>query len=204
MQRLLSILAAGAVAIGFLAAPAVAKTLTFSTVVNGAQEVPTPVSPSGAVGEATITVDTIAESFDFGLRVVGLDLSDLLDIPTVGPVHLHRGAPGQTGPIVAPFGSVTGPDFDDDFPFLDAAIGLVSGFSLNVSDFTFGTSADFASFLSDLSSGNIYVNVHSIANQAGDIRGDFAGVAPVPLPASVLLLMGGMAGLFSMRRRSKA
>lgn len=204
MQRLLSILMAGTVAISFFAAPAVAKTLTFSTLVNGAQEVPTPESPSGAVGEATITVDTVAESIDFALSVIGLDLPDLLDIPTVGPVHLHSGAPGETGPIVAPFGSFTGPDFDDDFPFLTAAIGQVSGFSLNVSDFTFESSGDFSDFLSDLSSGNIYVNVHSIANPAGDIRGDFAAVAPVPLPASALLLIGGMAGLFSMRRRSKA
>lgn len=204
MIKLTSILAAGAVAVSFLTAPAFATTLTFSTLVNGAQEVPAPIAPSGAVGEATITVDTVAESFDFSLSVIGLDLTDLLDIPTVGPVHLHRGAPGQTGPIVAPFGSLTGPDFSDDFPFVANAIGQISGFSLNVVDFTFGASADFASFLSDLSSGNIYVNIHSLANPAGDIRGDFAGIAPVPLPASVLMLIGGLAGMFSLRRRAQA
>lgn len=204
MMKFTSLLAASAVAVSFLAAPAFATTLTFSTLVNGAQEVPAPIAPSGAVGEATITVDTVAESFDFSLSVIGLDLTDLLDIPTVGPVHLHRGAPGQTGPIVAPFGSLTGPDFSDDFPFVASAIGQISGFSLNVVDFTFGASADFASFLSDLSSGNIYVNIHSLANPAGDIRGDFAGIAPVPLPASVLMLIGGLAGMFSLRRRAQA
>lgn len=203
MIKLTSILAAGAVAVSFLTAPAFATTLTFSTLVNGAQEVPEPI-PSGAVGEATITVDTVAESFDFSLRVIGLDLTDLLDIPTVGPVHLHRGAPGQTGPIVAPFGSLTGPDFSDDFPFVADAIDQISGFSLNVVDFTFGASDDFASFLSDLSSGNIYVNIHSLVNTSGDIRGDFAGIAPVPLPASVLMLIGGLAGMFSLRRRAQA
>jgi hypothetical protein len=144
MTKFTSILAVGAVAVSFMATPALAKTLTFSTSVIAAQDVPAPIAPSGATGEATIVVD-------FSLSVIGLDLRDLLDIATVGPVHLHRGAPGATRPIIAPFGSITGPDFSDDSPFSSAAIGQISGFSLNVADFTFAASEDFTSFLSDLS-----------------------------------------------------
>lgn len=187
-----------------LALPAVASTFDFTTIVNSAQEVPTPVD-RGAIGEATITVDTDAENFDFQFNVVGLNLDDLGGLPqtvldTAGPVHLHVGAPGETGGIIVAFGPSTGSGFSDAFPFSGAALGSVPGFSLEANDVGFDTVAEFDTFFGLLSTGNIYLNVHTALNPSGEVRGDFAGVTPVPLPASALLLLAGIGGLASMRR----
>lgn len=198
-------LAVIAATLSVLAAPALAGTVEFKTVVNSAQEVPTP-QDRGAVGEATISVDTVAQNFDFEFNVVGLDLDDLGGLPqsvldTAGPVHLHIGAPGETGPIIVPFGPTSGTGFSDDFPFTAAALGAVPGFSLEVEDVGFDTAAAFDEFFNLLSTGNIYLNVHTFLNPAGEIRGDFPGVSAVPLPASALLLIAGVGGLAGLRRK---
>ena len=201
MKQLAPIFAAMAI----LAGPAAATTVEFKTTVDSAREVPTPID-TGAIGEASISVDTVAQNFDFTLNVVGLDLADLGGLPqsvldTAGPVHLHVGAPGETGGIIVPFGPTSGSDFSDAFPFVSAALGSVAGFSLFAEDVSFATETAFDEFFGLLSSGNIYVNVHTILNPSGEIRGDFAGVAPVPLPASALLLLVGVGGLIGMRRK---
>lgn len=208
MNKLHTLVAVSVVsAIGF-AVPASASILTFKTIVNSAQEIPTP-TDRGAVGEATITVDTIAQNIDFGLSVIGLDLADLGGLPqsvldTAGPVHLHVGDPTQTGPIAVAFGPTSSSKFSDNFPFAAAAIGAVPGFSLSALDVEFGSETAFDTFFDQLSTGSIYVNVHTFLNPSGEIRGNFAGldpVAAVPLPASVLLLLGSLGGLYGMRRK---
>ena len=58
----------------------------------------------------------------------------------------------------------------------------------------------------DLNNGDIYFNVHTDAFGGGEIRGQLATViAPVPVPASGLLLGGVMAfGAWRMRSKKRA
>ena len=208
MKRLQAITAAAVLSVIGVTAPASARVLTFETIVDSSQEITSPTN-RGAIGAASITVDTVAMNIDFGLRVLGLNLSDLGGLPqpvldTAGPVHLHIGNPTETGPIAVAFGPTTGANFSDSFPFAAAAIGLVPGFSLQATDVAFGSSDEFDGFLNLLSTGHIYLNVHTFLNPAGEIRGNFAGLDPisaVPLPASALFLMAGFGGLAALRRK---
>jgi hypothetical protein len=62
--------------------------------------------------------------------------------------HIHEGAPGKNGPVIVPL-TKTG----------DAGWSVPSGAKL--------TDEQYASY----KAGNLYVNVHSPANKAGEIRG---------------------------------
>ncbi|MEO8148753.1 MAG: CHRD domain-containing protein [Bacteroidia bacterium] len=66
-----------------------------------------------------------------------------------GPItgaHLHTGAPGLAGPVVEPLTTA------------------VNGNSITIE-------VDPTAYLSDLLSGNMYINVHTTANPGGEIRG---------------------------------
>ncbi|MEJ6388473.1 CHRD domain-containing protein [Gymnodinialimonas ulvae] len=182
-----------------------AGTVTFESLLNGAQEVagagPTSVpapNDSPALGAGVINVDYRARSIDVSLTVLGISLDDLNDglvAAPVGPVHLHRAPVGVNGPIVVPFG------FGDNY----TSIGTDLGFELVANDLTADDflGRTFHQLVRDLNAGDIYFNVHTDAFAGGEIRGQVAAViAPVPVPASGLLL-GGMLAFGAWRVRSK-
>lgn len=178
-----------------LAPAAHASTLTFEGVLNGAQEVPAP-NTSAASGFGVVTVDTIAQTFNVSLTVDGITLAQLNDglvAAPVGPVHLHNAPAGVNGGIVVPFA----------FGLLYEATPL--GFAINATNLTLSNitgGLDFAGLVAELSAGRIYFNVHTDLFAGGEIRGQ---LAPIPLPASGLMLGGVLAfGAWRMRAKRKA
>jgi hypothetical protein len=191
-----------------LSTAAHAGTVQFESLLNGAQEVagagPTSVpapNDSAALGAGLVNVDLRTRTIDVSLTVLGISLDDLNDglvAAPVGPVHLHRAPAGVNGPIVVPFG------FGDNY----TSIGTDLGFELVANDLVADDfiGRTFHQLVRDLNNGDIYFNVHTDAFGGGEIRGQLATViAPVPVPASGLLLGGVMAfGAWRMRSKKRA
>ncbi len=202
-MHLSHVLPSSALALCLTASTAFAGTFNFDAILSGGQEVPA-VSTTAA-GFGTLSVDEMAETLDFMLEVVGINLDGLLDAlvaAPVGPIHLHAGTAGNNGPVVVPFA------FDPNTYFDTSA-----GFEVKVEDFAYadaaaisGTGLGFDEFLASLNSEAIYINVHTDAVPSGELRGQLAsvdGVAPVPLPASAAFLLAGL-GAFGLARRRAA
>lgn len=127
----------------------------FEATLSGANEVPA--NNSTATGSFTMT--------DFGNRFEFRLTAQNIDMPTAA--HIHFGAAGVNGGVLVPLFATTTPqaDFsgtlaDDEFVAADivalpGAAGPISVDSLRVL----------------LRNGNAYVNVHTTARPAGEIRG---------------------------------
>jgi 2',3'-cyclic-nucleotide 2'-phosphodiesterase (5'-nucleotidase family) len=136
----------------------------FLAPLSGAQEVPA-VSTDGR-GVAALHLNTSETRLDYALITVGLEATT--------QAHIHIGAAGENGPIVAfLFGFVDGGVTRDGL----LARGTVTGDDLIVpegSDFD-GTMADL---VARLRNGTAYVNVHTVANPGGEIRGQVEALPP--------------------------
>ena len=151
MKRLLFYLLG---AIAFLAVPSGSLFATdhFTASLTAAQEVHV-VAPDTATGSATLTLT--AAGLAFNVTVEGLSGS-------IAAAHFHNAAAGVDGGIVR---TITG-DFTGN-----TATGL-------------WTSADTESLtdalIAELLAGNLYLNVHTAANGAGEIRGQvIVSIPPV-------------------------
>ncbi|MGH2543745.1 MAG: CHRD domain-containing protein, partial [Ardenticatenaceae bacterium] len=137
-----------------------------NALLTGDAEVP-PVSTE-ALGVARLT-PVSPDTLDFYVAVT--------DIMSITAAHIHKGLPGENGPVILPLydGSVP---FDPDHPIS-------------------GTLTLTAENKVDLLTGYYYVNVHTEANPGGEIRGQVGGthayeanlsganeVPPVDTPAS--------------------
>jgi hypothetical protein len=176
---------------------------------------PLGVVPTTATGSFFATLDDVANTLDFSLVVDGITRDQLFGFgPNSTSIHLHRaagGIAGNFGPVVVDltFGAVdadfteTGTGFTlarSDLSILEADQGAVA----NIDGFHPGDD----NIVSELTSGSAFVLVHSNKDiflstsgpvpgfPFGEIRGT---VAPVPLPASGIFLLGGVDLL--MRRR---
>ncbi|MEL6112859.1 MAG: CHRD domain-containing protein [Pseudomonadota bacterium] len=187
----------------FGAVAAHAEVLTFTSNLDGSQEVPTPnfLFPTGV---ATLSVDTMAETLSFSLSVDAINtfqLNDGLVAAPVGPVHLHNAGFGQNGPIVVPFAFNT-TDYQN----------TANGFDLNVTNLAYsdavalsGSTLSFSDFVAALNSGLFYINVHTDEFPGGQIRGQLAsaGSAVVPVPGAAILFVTAMAGAAGIRRKRR-
>lgn len=162
-----------------------AGTITALAVVDAKQELP--VNGSTATGSGLFTFDSDSGNYGFELVVTGITLTDIsfpdgngLAFGAAGPVHLHNAPAGLNGPIVRPFASqVLYSETSDGFTL--SAFGPLASVLTGIST---------ESFLSELSLGNIYVNVHSFPEfPAGEIRGQ---LFVIPEPASLTLLGFGL------------
>jgi len=156
MQRWVGTTVAALMTLAVTTLPAAAQQrVTVRAMLGGNGEVP-PVS-TGAHGTATVTVDRGAGRIDYEI--------DVFNLPTgIVGAHIHVGAEGVNGPVI--------------FGFPIAATGQSGAFRLSGSMSSSELQSRAASGILTfddaafaIASGTTYVNVHTQAVPAGEIRG---------------------------------
>ena len=137
--------------------------LKFEADLDGAQEVP-PVF-TDTTGEIEVEFNDALTEAEFELEV--------FDGVAVTQAHFHCAPADVNGPVVAfLFGFVLGGfDVDGDlaeFTLTDANIAAVGADCVPSIGMAINNLADLALAMED---GNIYANVHSVANPGGEVRG---------------------------------
>jgi CHRD domain len=130
--------------------PVPAKTEQFTAQLSGASE--TPAVKTAATGTVTLTVDETAQTI--GYTVTVSKISD------VTGAHIHLGKAGASGPPAVSLLSkpVTGPVNGSLATGIVTAKDLMGG-------------RTFADVVAQIRTGDAYVNVHTKAHPAGEIRG---------------------------------
>ena len=167
--------------------------LQFNVSLNAANEVPAPTSFNAtAFGIGTLFYDTAFDTFTLSLSAFNLS-------GNVSDVHIHGQASTtqSAGDLVnlAPYITFnSGGLFSVGAGNAAAPGGLVAS----------GNSHPAQSFLAVLQSGLAYVNIHTLANPGGEIRGQLQAVAIVPELESYAMMLAGLGLLgFIVRRRSR-
>lgn len=162
-----------------------AAIINLASIMTPGAEVP-PVNAPGASGSAAMVLDSDTGQFSWVIGFEGLS----------GPAtaaHFHEAAVGMTGDVVL--------DLDTDPGVTFSALGQTSG------SFSGGTILDPNS-IDDILADQWYINIHTEANPAGEIRGQvLAGdFSPVPLPAAVWMFLPAALGLvgFSIKPSSRS
>jgi hypothetical protein len=131
---------------------------------SGSNEVP-PVETSGT-GFAALSINAAQTAIDYTLLTYGL--------VDVTQAHIHIGAPDVNGPVAAFLFGLADPAVNRDGIL---ARGTITEGDLIATGGVFdGT---MGALLDDLRAGNAYVNVHTVANPAGEIRGTIDGLERV-------------------------
>lgn len=175
-----------------LAPAAQASLLNFTAALDGAQAG----TPSSASGQAFVQFDTLTGALSIDLGVTGLGLSDLRNAgPNATPVHIHFAPAGSNGPIVFDLGYFA--------PFVAESGGI----RVNVQDVIYKqlqgaltSPLVLADFEQALRSGSTYLNIHTNAFAAGEIRGQ---ITQVPITTTLWLLSAGLMGVVAVRRKGR-
>lgn len=197
MRRSAAVLIAGLL-LAAIPSTALAADEVFTADLSGGAQVP-PIAVDGT-GEATVTISDDESTVSWEITYSGLTGD-----PAAG--HIHVGPADGTGPVMIPFASVSATGSSGSFAAADYTTGD-------------GLPADWAGVLDAIRDGNAYVNIHTAANQAGEIRGQLQGsatppptdtVVPAEAPAPVvatgllvaLALVALTAFVVSMRRTAR-
>ncbi|MCX6229932.1 MAG: CHRD domain-containing protein [Bacteroidetes bacterium] len=117
------------------------NTYTFSLNMSGAQEVPPIISPAAATGWGTFNKLTNQ------LTIIYLNFGITASVTAA---HIHKGAVGVNGPVITP---IIG------FP-VGVFTGTIYNFNINIPP----------AEVTDLLSGNTYINIHSTLYPGGEVR----------------------------------
>jgi hypothetical protein len=154
MRNVLRLLVFSLGVLGASATAAHAQTFTLTASLNGSEE--NPGINTGAFGNATITVDLDARTVSYHV--------DVFNLPSGATAsHIHVGAVGTTGPIIVNFAPPL--TASNDFAYSDTV--PEAQFLMRPEQGIRSGDDVFQAILG----GNTYVNVHSAANPAGEIRG---------------------------------
>ncbi len=155
MRRLATSLMVGTLIATGATAVAVAKSGNYGTHLTGDEEVPVVVT--GAQGQATFKLAADGQSLTYKLNVANIE--------DVTQAHIHLAPSGVNGQIVVfLFGLI--PD-----PGVDANGRLASG-SIDAGDLIGPlVGQPLERLITAIESGGAYVNVHTVANRGGEIRG---------------------------------
>jgi CHRD domain len=126
----------------------------FIAQLSGGGEVPAVQSNGSGTATFTKTDDTIAFTIQ------------LQNMVGVTGAHVHMGAAGANGGVVVPlFANGAG---------VDVGNGMLVSATFSAADIVAGTGATIASLTAMMTSGGAYVNVHTVANPPGEIRGQIS------------------------------
>ena len=122
-------------------------------ILTGAEETPPVVT--GANGTANFQYHAAANTFDLDLFVSGIELTNLTSLPELTGAHIHRAPVGVAGPVIVNLG-------------IAGWTAEPAGIRLRLTGAAFSAApADIAALLA----GDTYINVHSTAFPAGEVRG---------------------------------
>jgi DNA-binding beta-propeller fold protein YncE len=138
---------------------------TFVASLDGGQEVP-PVTVT-ATANAILQLNRDETALTYEVRISGIDPGQITQ------AHLHVGPRGFNGPVVLFL--VDGPPAEPVLKGTLTAADLIPSADVSVET--------FAEFVASLKAGDVYVNVHTMTNPSGEIRGQIA--APIPLVSSL-------------------
>lgn len=162
MKRLTALLAAGLLLMTVPAAVFAADEV-FTAGLSGDAQVP-PITVD-ATGDATVTIADDESSVSWDVSYTGLT-------GDAAAGHIHFGASDAAGPVMIPFAKVSNTGSTGSF-----ASGDYKGGD--------GLPADWNGVLAAIRDGDAYVNIHTAANAAGEIRGQLAGSAAPPATDTV-------------------
>jgi len=179
--------AAALVALSITAAQA--APITYTAVLSGLNEIPS-VTTTGT-GSATITYDPVT-------HLLGLDINfaNLVSPTTASHIHCCTAQPGNNAGV-----ATTTPTFAG-FP-----LGVMSGTYVNTLDLTLASSYNPA-FVNNVAGGSLvmaealltaglgnnmsYLNIHTVLNPTGEIRGQIQAVNVPDTTATIALLAIGV------------
>jgi hypothetical protein len=126
------------------------EVLAFRATMNGANERPNPITTAGT-GTATFTINDAETSANWSVTVSGLTSN-------INNAHIHLGNASVAGSVIILLGG-----------FPSATSGTWSGTITNATALGLGIS--WPSLLTLIRNGETYVNVHTVNNGGGEIRG---------------------------------
>lgn len=124
----------------------------FSATLTGAAERPNAVTTT-ATGTSTVTINDDAQTLTFSINVTGLTS------PTLA--HIHVGTTSEAGPIAVNLLTTA--------PATGPFTGVLASGTRSTTDVTGGET--FATLVAKIRAGNTYVNLHTVTNPGGEIRG---------------------------------
>jgi hypothetical protein len=132
---------------------------SFIAHLNGVGEVPA--VNTVATGEATFELNEAADQLSFQLKAD--------HIINVTQAHIHQGLPNENGEVVA---FLFGPAENTGVTHSELSAGTVSA-----DDLVGPLANDFPAFVEALRNGELYVNIHTVGNPSGEIRGQIGILA---------------------------